>query len=370
MNNKKILDTITEGSTEVFVYKNKEKKKGPGLKEKGLPFYNPSMELNRDISIVIVQWLVNNSNKSLKVLDGLASSGIRGIRLANEVDGDFKIFVNDWDNNAFDLIKKNIKKNNIENIEASNFNLNSLLSKYKFDYIDIDPFGSPVYFFDAAVHSVKHNGVIAFTATDTAALCGVYPKVCRRRYDALPFHSVPMKEIGIRILLGCIARTAARYDKGILPLLSYTTDHYFRCYVRVFNSVSRANASISKVKLLDSNEKIGFEKTNKKIGPLLMDKTNFKRIFKEIRQIISEKKLGCKNSVWKLFELLEEENNGSCFFYTTDSLGSFFKKAPPKKKDLFKFLEKEGYKAYSTHFEPTSFKTDAPLDIIEKMFKQ
>ena len=59
---------------------------------------------------------------------------------------------------------------------------------------------SPVGFIDSALRSIKNGGIIACTATDTATLCGVYPKVCIRRYGAIPFHSVVMKEIGLRIL--------------------------------------------------------------------------------------------------------------------------------------------------------------------------
>jgi len=369
MTEKKFLENISEGITDISVYKTKEKDKGPGTRKKGLPFYNPSMELNRDMSILLVQWFVNNRNKTTKILDGLASSGIRGIRFANEIKGDFEVYINDWSKNAYNLIKKNIKNNELKNTYAFNNNLNSILSSEKFDYIDIDPFGSPVYFFDSAVRSVKHNGIIAFTATDTASLCGVYPKVCVRRYDAVPYHSIVMKEIGIRIILGCIARIASRYDKGILPLISYATDHYFRAYVKISDNISSANDSISKVKLIKKGKKVGLEKTDKNIGPLWMDKLNFKRVFNEIIPILSEKKLGCKNSLYKMIDILNEETDAPCFYYTTDGLSSYFKTSPPKKRNLFNFLEKKGYTVGNTHFDSTGFKTDATIDVIEKMFK-
>ena len=48
---------ITEGTTELFVYKNKTTTKGPSSKAK-TPFYNPAMELNRDLSIAVNQWLM------------------------------------------------------------------------------------------------------------------------------------------------------------------------------------------------------------------------------------------------------------------------------------------------------------------------
>jgi len=193
------VECITEGKTEVLVFKDKLTKKGPGSKNK-VPFYNPTMELNRDLSILINQWLVNNNEKPMHILDGLAASGIRGIRLANELEGDFDVTINDWSEDAYALIKKNLERCGLKNVVASNRNLNTLLSEERFHYIDVDPFGSPVYFIDSAIRGIYNNGIIACTATDTATLCGVYPKVCLRRYGVRSFHSLVMHEIGLRIL--------------------------------------------------------------------------------------------------------------------------------------------------------------------------
>ena len=237
------VESITEGETDVLVFKIKESKKGPGSKEK-VPFYNPTMELNRDLSILVCQRLINNSNKPVRILDGLAASGIRGLRLAKELNGEFDVTINDWNPDAYILIEKNLEKLKLQNTIALNCNLNSILSESKFDYIDIDPFGSPVYFVDSAMRSICNDGVIACTATDTATLCGTYPQTCLRRYGAIPIHSIAMKEIGLRILLGFICRIAGIYDKGIKPLVCYAADHYFRVYVKVKNGVSQANNSM------------------------------------------------------------------------------------------------------------------------------
>jgi len=90
----KNVECITEGKTEILVFKKKVSKKGPGSKDK-VPFYNPSMELNRDLSVLVNQWLVDNNRGSTYILDGLAASGIRGVRLANELEGDFNVTIND-----------------------------------------------------------------------------------------------------------------------------------------------------------------------------------------------------------------------------------------------------------------------------------
>jgi len=364
-----IFEKINEGTTELFVHINKEKTKGPGLKEKNIPFYNPSMELNRDLSILILEDLINENKKTIRVLDGLAASGIRGIRFANEIDKDFSIYINDWAKESYDLIRKNIKKNNLKNICASNKNLNVLLSEEKFDYIDIDPFGSPVYFFDSAIRSIKHNGIIAATSTDTAALCGVYPKVCIRRYDAIPFYCICMKELGIRILIASLARTAIRHDKGILPIISYVTDHYFRIYVKIFNSLTSVNETIKNIKFLDKNSQIGLDKTNKNIGPIWTGNIEFRKIFINLRDILNKKKLGTKNILWSFLDILEEESVAPMFYYTSDSLSKHFNKSTPKKKAIFEFLKENNYCVNNTHFDQVGFKTNANLNIIEKMFK-
>jgi tRNA (guanine26-N2/guanine27-N2)-dimethyltransferase len=360
----KKTDFIKEGTTKILVFKKKISIKGPGAKE-GVPFYNPSMEFNRDISILVCQWFLNNSKKTVKILDGLAASGIRGLRIENEVTGDFEVKINDWDSEAYELIKKNIKG---RNIEAANQNLNTLLSEEKFDYIDIDPFGSPVYFIDSAIRSIRNNGIIAATATDTAALCGVYPKVCYRRYAAIPFHSNVMKEVGLRILIGYICREATRYDKGIEPILCYSTDHYFRVYVKIINGVNRANDSMNQFKTIFSEEPKS-QKENIEIGPLWMGKLHNKESIKEQRTILSEKTLGTKNQLWKLFDIYEEEANAPAFFYSTEDLASHFRKSAPKMEDIFDKLGKKGFEAYRTHFSPTGFKTNASLNEIKRIFK-
>jgi tRNA (guanine26-N2/guanine27-N2)-dimethyltransferase len=368
MNKLNFFEEITEGNTNIFVYKTKSDSKGPSSKQ-GVPFYNPTMQLNRDISILVCQQLLDSSKRKIILLDGLAASGIRGVRLANELVGDFEVVINDWDEKSYNLIEKNIEKHNFKNMKACNRNLNVLLSEDKFDYIDVDPFGSPVGFIDSALRSIKNGGIIACSATDTATLCGVYPKVCIRRYGAIPFHSVVMKEIGLRILLGFICRVAGVYDKGIEPIICYSTDHYFRVYIKVNSSISKANQSMNNFKIIHSGENIGIQKTKNNIGPMWLDKFGDKKTIGEILNIVSSKKLGCKNQIYRLLDILGEEADAPAFFYTTESIASFLKKSSPRRDLFFENLKKQGFNVYRTHFSPTGFKTDASINIIEKMFK-
>jgi len=361
------VESVTEGKTRVLVFKKKVTRKGPGSKEK-VPFYNPAMELNRDFSVVVGQWLIGKSKYSVKLLDGLAASGIRGLRFFNELDGDFEVYINDWDKDAYDLIKKNFEKCKKENVFVTNKNLNALLSENRFHYIDVDPFGSPVGFIDSAMRSISHDGVLACTATDTATLCGVYPKVCLRRYGARPLHSDVMHEIGLRILLGFICREAGKYDKGVEPLVCYSTDYYFRLYVRVKNGVDHANESIDNLSIISSKKIGSYIGKSVDIGPLWMGKLYDKRVLQELRTILFKKELKTRHEIWKLLSLFEEEVDSPAFFYTIPGLASSLKKSAPKMKTIFEKLKEKGYFISRTHFSQTGFKTDASLDEIKKIF--
>lgn len=367
MNNMQ-ADLIKEGTTELFVFKKKTSMKGPSTRDH-TPFYNPSMELNRDISILVNQWFLNTYRNHVHILDGLAASGIRGIRLAHELTGDFDVTINDWNDQSVALIQQNIEKNSLQNISVFQRDLHCLLSERRFHSIDIDPFGSPIYFFDAAVRSIYNHGIIACTATDTAALCGVFPQVCYRRYGAWPLHGPSMHEIGLRILLGCLCREAAKYDRGIEPLLCYTTDHYIRLYVQVNNGKNAANASMALYSSLPANNVPLSRRDTAQVGPLWLGALEEKTTLQEIRTLLSTTHLNTKHQLWKLIPLLEEEADAPPFFYTIDDLSSSLKVSPPPMAHLFDRLRSEGYVVTKTHCTPTGFKTNAPLDVITEVFK-
>ncbi|MBP1661938.1 MAG: N(2),N(2)-dimethylguanosine tRNA methyltransferase [Thermoplasmatales archaeon] len=361
-------DLIKEGTTEFFVYTRKTSVKGPSVRGNA-PFYNPAMELNRDVSVLVYQWLVMKSTQHVHILDGLAASGVRGIRLAHELSGDFEVSINDWNDESIALIQQNIQRNQVKNVSVFQRDLGCLLLERRYHAIDIDPFGSPVYFFDAAVRSVYNKGIIACTATDTAALCGVFPEVCFRRYAAWPLHGPSMHEVGLRILLGCLCREAAKYDRGIEPVLCYTTDHYFRLYVQVHNGKSAANASMAHYACIPAKDIPLSPRTSCMIGPLWLGKLQNKTAVQEIRSLASTRELHTKHQIWRLLDFLEEEADAPAFFYTINDLSSSLKVSPPTMAHIIERLKNKGYLATRTHCTPTGFKTNAPGDVVAEVFK-
>jgi len=189
-------------------------------------FYNPVMKYNRDISVALLrQWTRNEIRVGLP----LAGSGVRGVRLLSEVSG-MEVHMNDGDSEACKCMRKNLKLNKckatVYNKDANDF----LRESMGFDYIDIDPFGSPNSFLDSAVKRIARDGILAVTATDTAPLCGTYPKAGMRKYWSVTHRGAVMHEIGLRILIRKVQLIGAQYDRALVPILSYSKDHYFRIF--------------------------------------------------------------------------------------------------------------------------------------------
>jgi len=208
-------------------------------------FYNPVMKTNRDIAVAVVAAMQRDK---LKIADPLAGSGVRSLRFLLELKSKkiASVALNDASPTATKTIKKNLKLNKlnkktfVENTEANKF----LLGNSTFDYIDIDPFGYPGPFLESAVKRISNCGIIAVTATDTAALAGTAPKACLRKYWAMPMRNELMHEIGLRILIRRMQLVAAAMEKAAIPIFSYFKDHYLRAYFKVERGGKKADEII------------------------------------------------------------------------------------------------------------------------------
>ncbi len=348
------LVEIEEGLARILVPP-AEWRKGPNSADVEV-FYNPTMELNRDISVSLL-----NTLSPRRVLDGLAASGIRGIRFSLETSAE-EVHINDRDPKAFELIKRNIELNSSDAI-AHNMNVNALAMETGFDYIDIDPFGTPVPFLDAAVRSLSRKGVIGVSATDTAVLCGAYPKVCKRRYMANPAHNWCMHEAGLRILIGYIVRIAATHDIGLRPVLSYSADHYFRAYLRVEKGARKADKALESIGFLDF-EGLSW-KEGREYGPMWLGPLFDRDILDSMRV---EEHFGTKKRMEKMLEIWKKEADMPLCFHESPEIASHLGTSSPPMERILGRLREMRYRAERTHFSPTGFKTDAPPDDIFRVF--
>lgn len=363
------LVEVTEGTT-TFHVPQSEHVKGPKAKE-GVPFYNPAMRLARDVSVLVLRAEAASRTKPMTVCDAMASLGARGLRFANEVRN-VHVTLNDPNLDSVHLAKQNADRLGLKNYDWRMGRLETLLSDHRFDWIDIDPFGTPAHYLDLAAAAVNDGGVLAVTGTDKAALCGVYPDVCLRRYNARPTHGPLMWESALRILLGAVARAAGRRDRWIEPLLGHSTQHYVRVYARVRDGAGESNRQASQFAYAWT-EKDHARRFNERpppegdyAGPLwagaLSDRALLERILRDLPAWAT-------NDLRRRLTLLHEEADAPPLYYTIDEFTRSLKTSAPRMEKLLERLREAGHVATRTHFTPRGFKTDAPPQAVQRALK-
>ncbi|UCF07564.1 MAG: tRNA (guanine(10)-N(2))-dimethyltransferase [Thermoplasmata archaeon] len=364
------LTQVREGTTDLLVpAKSVSHTKGPSTKKMDV-FFNPVMEFSRDVSVLVLREFVLGRKPTL--LDGLAGTGARGVRLASEVEGDFSVVLNDRNPAAVDVINRNVTLNGVDNCRAEKRKLNALLGEEDFDYVDVDPFGSPVNFIDAAVQSLRKNGMLAVTATDSAPLCGTYKKTSLRRYGAISLKTSYSHEIGARILAGHCIRTAAQYDIALTPVLSFFSDHYLRIHLHVEKGARKADSALRDIGYVYHNRKTGERKVVhdvsgemwERAGPLWIGNLHEKDFLKKIKV---DKNLGTKKKLEKYLELWVAEAKAPPLFYELNEIASLTKTSPLPMNTMIEKLKANGFVATKTHFSPNGFKTDAALEDIKSI---
>ncbi len=371
------FEEITEGQTKILVPKKSITDKVP---PKEPAFFNPKARLNRDYSIIAYGTFLKNFAGPKIFLEGLAGVGIRGLRVANELQVD-KVVINDLNPTALKLAEYSAQLNNLKNIEYSEMEVCRFLSKYstkgeRGSIIDIDPFGSSSQFFDCGIRATMHGGILSTTATDLQVLNGLYQNACKRKYGGIPIRVEYGNEMAIRLILGCLRMVAGRIGVEIVPLFAESNMHYYRTYVRVLIRQDQKenigyilhckNCGHRKIVLEQNNE---CELCKSKIsigGPLWINKIFDKEFVESMILKIPELSVDkvCEKTLQKC--LAESEMPG--IYFTLDEIASKMKSSPPKLEDAIKNLQKNGYLASPTSFCPTGFRTDANINEIIDVF--
>jgi len=340
-----------------IIQESKAKIKVPEEKKvsKKLPvFYNPVMKLNRDISILLLNSI---ENKNMQIALPLAGTGIRGIRFLLELKKDKIKYIsfNDWNKEAVKIIKQNLKLNKLKSnkIQIKNQDANLfLLNSTGFDYIDIDPFGTPNPFLDAAVKRLSRKGILAVTATDTSSLAGTFPLACLRKYWAKPLRNETKHENGIRILIRKVQLIGAQFNKALIPIFSYSVEHYYRIFFKVEKAKQKTD------KLLKNHDYY------KEAGPMWLGSLWASKL---INNMIKD----CKEeSISKFLKIIKQESKiNAVGFYDIHKFCKKHKLKIPKKQILIKNIRKAGYKATETSFTPEGIRSNISKQALIKVLK-
>ena len=381
------LKTIEEGLTKIqFPEYEKVSSDAP-------VFYNPQMELNRDISILALQTYQKEQDREINICDLFGGSGIRGVRYKNEIDGVGHVYINDISELANEFERHNVELNHLEDIEIHQHDASMFLrcNRGEFDVIDIDPFGTPSPFLDSAGYCARRESLLCVTATDTSALCGTYKEPCIRKYNSKPYKSEYCHETGIRILAGFCALTLSKYAKCIEVLLSHSTEHYMRLYLKIKKGSKRTDETLKNIGYISHCKECLYRQTTKGLaastpdicpecgekliqaGPLWLGNIQNKEFITEMIVESENKKLNTKDKLLKLLNSCLIEADSPATFYDVHAICRSLKISAPKLDLILDNINENGFEAKKTHFQPTGIKTNAPLseikDILLKLNK-
>lgn len=438
------FNVITEGKASILTPKG----------EKQDVFYNPIQQFNRDLSVTAIKawdnlYFNKDTNKTpdlpdsnneqstgdsnaalengepvkklkraprgIELLEGLSATGLRSIRFAKEIPSVKKVVANDLLSAAVASINQNIRYNEVEdNVRANEASCNMVMYTKKFDVIDLDPYGTVAPFIDAAVQSVRSGGLLLVTCTDLQVLAGnTYPEKCFALYGGVNLtNKDATHESALRLVLGLIKSTAAKYGRYVEPLLSLSIDYYVRVFVRVVNkpilvknhmsemmvgySCSGCHAittqamgkkeerenskgtmfikyGLSKSPPIDENCKF-CGSVHHMVGPMYGGPLHNAEFVNEILRINKEEH---KDDIYKtrkriegMLTLAASELPDSPFYFSPNTISSILKLSVPSLSKVSAGLGSMGYTTSLTHAQPSCLKTDANWDVIWYVLKK
>jgi tRNA (guanine26-N2/guanine27-N2)-dimethyltransferase len=326
-------------------------------------FYNAAMQLDRDLNVAVLRALCPSGPGTRRGWDMLAATGVRGLRLAEETDAFAQYDFTEVNPAAFAVLERNVHESGHSGLGTHADDAKEPLAERAFDYVDLDPFGTPVPFVDAALRALAPGGVLAVTATDMPVLTGVARGVCERRYGGRPVRGAQGPEAGLRILIAYLVREGRSRSIDLSPVLGYVHDHYVRAFLR-------AGAPASS---LDEDSWIGDPSALQDAAPTIEGVGPFGPmwlgpLFEPSLVALLEVPPTAERRVelGRFIQRIREESAADRpFYYEPNTLASELGlPEPPALAPLLAALHSSGYVAARSHVRPSAFRTTAPRSVV------
>jgi tRNA (guanine26-N2/guanine27-N2)-dimethyltransferase len=327
-------------------------------------FYNPAMAGDRDLAVAFAR--ARFPAGSASGWDMLAATGVRGLRLFHESGGFRSMLLTEANPTAAFVLAENAR--GYTGCRAVTADAREPPAGAPFDYVDLDPYGSPLPLLETAVAAVRPGGVLAVTATDLMVLAGVQPGACERLYGARPVRGRLGPEGGLRILLARAARTARAAHRTIRPMLAYCRGHHLRAYLEVIE-----------VDAGEGGEPVGTIDPATWEGPSLGPGGPFGPMWLGglfapalVSALEVPPTAACPRETSAFLERLRGEAAiDRPFYYEANVLArALGLPSPPARKPFLAALAAEGFRAAPTHARPEGIRTDAPRSVVEAVARR
>ncbi|MHA1973787.1 MAG: hypothetical protein ACTSW1_12385 [Candidatus Hodarchaeales archaeon] len=356
-------------------------------------FFNVHQQINRDLSVLVLRsYSKIRSIDAIKICEVFCGIGIRSCRYALETPSS-KVFCNDLNQNALEISRRNIERLPFEYSskirlfsQEANLFLQHLNSKdHVFDFVDIDPYGTPIPFIQNAIQITNKNGILGITATDLATLAGVYPRALYAKYGLTTYDKRlgNVHEIAARSMIAGVQKVGLGQNQSLIPIITLYYRHFIRSFFMRYRGVKRVldqtgfiiqcrNCLKIFTRPLDKHGRCPSCGSDKewKIGPFFIGPIHQKEFLESINQDLHINNLGTKKKLKKIINLMIEESKVDLPWsfdipIICDEIGT----QVPSINELISELSELGYTTARTHFSGMTIKTNAPLIELYKILR-
>jgi tRNA (guanine26-N2/guanine27-N2)-dimethyltransferase len=320
------------------------------------------MSADRDLNVAVVLAEAASVGRFRRGWEMLAATGVRGLRLVHEAAAIDRLELTEGHGTAFPALEANVAGFRAEGATARRHDARVPLERAAFDYVDLDPYGSPLPFLDAALDAAAPGALLAVTATDLRVLAGVDRAAAERLYGGRPVRGRLGPEGGLRLMLAAISTRAAARGRQIVPRLSYVGGHHLRAYVRL---VPRAGPE-PLVGTIDPARWTGPSLgEGGPFGPLwlgpLFDPTLVERL-QVPASAVHPVELGRRLEMFR-----QESRLDRPFYYESNSLAEELGLSEPPSTDaMTAALAERGFRLARSHARAGAFRTDAPRPRVQE----
>jgi tRNA (guanine26-N2/guanine27-N2)-dimethyltransferase len=327
------------------------------------------MALDRDLTVALARAIARGgSPPTASGWEMLAATGVRGLRILSESDWLGELLLTEANPAAFAVLETNARRYADRGARVARHDAHRPPERGAFDAVDLDPYGSPLPFLDAAFAALRPPAVLAVTATDLRVLAGADAAACRRRYGALPVRGRLGPEGGLRILLARLALEAAARGLGLDPLVCYPWDHYVRATVRLVPD--RAGIRPAPVGLVGGPEYTGPPLgAADPLGPMWTGPLLDPEI---VRRLELPPRPERPDALGRLLATLKEEARvPALFFYESNTIARRLHLAsPPSTAALRDGLGELGFASAPVSGRPGALRTNAPVAEVDRVARR
>ncbi|RVE75956.1 hypothetical protein OJAV_G00003840 [Oryzias javanicus] len=310
--------------------------------------------------------------RGLRVLEGLAASGLRSVRFALEVPGLHSVTANDFSSKAAALIARNAQYNGVGHLLKASCRDASMLmyemrkKEDRYDVIDLDPYGSPAGFLDAAVQAVSEGGLLCITCTDMAVMAGNSGETCYSKYGSVSIKAKYCHEMALRIILhsrcggGATVKNSASKQALLYNCVGCGSFHLQRMGRKTINGKNVKYSAATGPPVGPECEHCGHR--HQLGGPIWAEPIHDSGFVQKVLSAVAgnPSRFGTSKRIEGMLSMVTEELEDVPLYYTIDNLSSTLHCNTPALLQFRSALLHAGHRVSLSHACKNAIKTDAP----------